>query len=148
MGSASSTWVPGAEIPSVRRAVNPVALFAYSAVTWNPHRIHYDREYTLGLDHDDLVVPGALQADWIVQCVEQAFGEAARIRSLSFRAVSPAYMDREFEVGGTVTRVLGADSSTVDGLRGLEVATWIRSGPDEVTMEATVGVDLPTDPGH
>lgn len=37
-------------------------LFRYSAVTWNSHRIHYDRQYAQSEGYKDLLVHGPLQA--------------------------------------------------------------------------------------
>ena len=42
---------------------NPVLLFRFSALTFNGHRIHYDRSYTMDVEHyPGLVVHGPLQA--------------------------------------------------------------------------------------
>ena len=37
-------------------------LFLYSAASFNPHRIHYDRSYAEYEGHEDIVVHGPLQA--------------------------------------------------------------------------------------
>jgi 3-methylfumaryl-CoA hydratase len=43
--------------------VDPVLLFRFSALTFNAHRIHYDREYAMHVEHyPGLVVQGPLQA--------------------------------------------------------------------------------------
>ena len=42
--------------------VDPVLLFRFSALTYNAHRIHYDREYARGEGYPGLVVHGPLQA--------------------------------------------------------------------------------------
>ena len=43
-------------------AVDPVPLFRFSALTYNAHRIHYDREYARAEGYPGLVVHGPLQA--------------------------------------------------------------------------------------
>jgi 3-methylfumaryl-CoA hydratase len=44
-------------------AVDPVLLFRFSALTFNGHRIHYDRAYAMDVEHyPGLVVHGPLQA--------------------------------------------------------------------------------------
>lgn len=46
---------------------DPVMLFRYSALTFNSHRIHYDREYAVEAEgHDGLVVHGPLIATLLV----------------------------------------------------------------------------------
>jgi 3-methylfumaryl-CoA hydratase len=42
--------------------VNPVLLFRFSALTYNAHRIHYDRGYAQTEGYPGLVVHGPLQA--------------------------------------------------------------------------------------
>jgi hypothetical protein len=42
--------------------VDPVVLFRFSALTYNAHRIHYDRDHAVAEGHPDLVVHGPLQA--------------------------------------------------------------------------------------
>ena len=43
-------------------AVDPVLLFRFSALTYNAHRIHYDRDYARAEGYPGLVVHGPLQA--------------------------------------------------------------------------------------
>lgn len=66
----------------------PTMLFRYSALTFNGHRIHYDRDYAREVEgYAGLVVHGPLIAQMLV-------GEAAAqgpVATFSFRAVSPAF---------------------------------------------------------
>ena len=41
---------------------DPVLLFRFSALTYNAHRIHYDRDYARAEGYPGLVVHGPLQA--------------------------------------------------------------------------------------
>ena len=45
-----------------RSRSTPVLLFRFSALTYNAHRIHYDREYARAEGYPGLVVHGPLQA--------------------------------------------------------------------------------------
>jgi 3-methylfumaryl-CoA hydratase len=70
--------------------VNPVLLFRFSALTYNAHRIHYDRDYARAEGYPDLVVHGPLQA---LLMAEQARREAelpARC-DYSYRLVAPLF---------------------------------------------------------
>lgn len=42
--------------------LDETTLFRYSALTWNSHRIHYDRDFAKSEGYDDLLVHGPLQA--------------------------------------------------------------------------------------
>ena len=35
----------GDTLPPLKHTATPFQLFRYSAVTWNPHRIHFDESY-------------------------------------------------------------------------------------------------------
>ncbi len=65
----------------------PVLLFRYSALTFNGHRIHYDRRYAQDVEHyPGLVVHGPLQATLLCLLAGELKGRmpsAFRFRSLS-----------------------------------------------------------------
>ena len=70
----------------------PVALFRYSALTLNGHRIHYDADYsrrTLG--HPGLIVHGPLLAQTLID-LARAQGPLDRF---AFRARSPLFAGQE-----------------------------------------------------
>lgn len=67
---------------------SPLLLFRYSALTFNGHRIHYDRVYATGTEgYPGLVVHGPLLAQLLVLMAERALG--GRLARFAFRAVSP-----------------------------------------------------------
>lgn len=86
-----------------RRTLVPdaVKLFRYSALTFNGHRIHYDRDYaTLQEGYPGLVVHGPLIATLLVD-LAQRHAATAKIREFSFRAVAPLFDNNEMSVNGT-----------------------------------------------
>jgi len=67
-----------------------VMLFRYSALTFNGHRIHYDRRYATGVEgHTGLVVHGPLIATLLTDMAVRRVGRP--MRGFDFRAFSPAY---------------------------------------------------------
>ncbi len=73
----------------------PTLLFRYSALTFNTHRIHYDRDYCLNVEsYPGLVVHGPLQATLLAGAVS-AKGNP---RSISFRARAPLFDTSGFAV--------------------------------------------------
>ena len=94
----------GTELPPISKNPNETALFLFSAATWNPHRIHYDRDYAHGEGHKDILVQGSLQANWLVEAM-LSFSPGARLTTFSFRNVAPAFVNQSFTIGGTVTEV-------------------------------------------
>lgn len=83
---------------------DPVLLFRFSAVTFNAHRIHYDRPYATGVEgYPDLVVQGPLLALHLLQAW-RANRVGERIGTFSFRAHAPVFVDDEIVlVGGMPT---------------------------------------------
>ena len=83
---------PGDERPGVLEFdVDPVVLFRFSALTYNAHRIHYDRDYAVAEGYPDLVVHGPLQAllmgEWLRRSGALPPGEEV----FSYRLVAPAF---------------------------------------------------------
>ena len=91
------------------RKVQPTAplLFRYSALTFNGHRIHYDRPYAEREEgYSGLVVHGPLIATLLLDLLRSEL-PAARVVAYDFRAVRPLLDTTTFEVCGR-TSVDGA----------------------------------------
>jgi 3-methylfumaryl-CoA hydratase len=115
--------------PRWRRTMTADAtmLFRYSALTFNGHRIHYDRTYCREVEHyPGLVVHGPLQATLLIEHATAARDEArdeARPRRFTFRAVRPLFDGTEFSLNAV---------EDGDGL-----ALWIADEIGGATMTAT-----------
>ncbi|MEJ8840166.1 FAS1-like dehydratase domain-containing protein [Ramlibacter sp. AN1133] len=81
-------------------APDPVLLFRYSALTFNGHRIHYDRSYVTEVEgYPGLIVHGPLIATLLVDLARRQRPDAT-LRSFSFRAVRPTFDLHPFRVCG------------------------------------------------
>ena len=80
-----STVQIGDELPKMKKQASEAELFLYSAASFNPHRIHYDRAYANFEGHDDLVVHGPLQGSWLTQFVTDWAGPRARLLSIAWQ---------------------------------------------------------------
>lgn len=73
---------------------DPTLLFRYSALTFNGHRIHYDRDYARDIEgYDGLVVHGPLLATMMVGMAARALPERS-VSRFEFRGMRPV-MDIE-----------------------------------------------------
>ena len=73
----------------------PVMLFRYSAITFNGHRIHYDRDYAMREEfYPGLVVHGPLQATLLLGFGAEILGRHPV--AFSFRGVSPLFDFQKF----------------------------------------------------
>jgi len=90
---------PGPADPSVRAITpDPVLLMRYSALTFNAHRIHYDRLYAQEEEgYPGLVVHGPLLATLMLDHLMQE--ESRRIAAFDFRAVSPLFEGESVDLG-------------------------------------------------
>ena len=75
---------------------DPVLLFRYSALTFNGHRIHYDRDYVTKVEgYPGLVFHGPMQAAFIVEFAAKLHGGTAP-KKFSYRGVQPLFEGSEF----------------------------------------------------
>jgi 3-methylfumaryl-CoA hydratase len=80
-------------IPDSSRTLDPspVLLFRYSALTFNSHRIHYDRPYAIETEgYPGLVVHGPLQATLLLQAAADLWGGKVP-SAFSFRGTQPLF---------------------------------------------------------
>ncbi len=69
---------------------DPVLLFRFSALTFNGHRIHYDRPYATDVEgYPGLVVHGPLTAMLLMRLVRRHAGRP--VHSFSFRGLAPLF---------------------------------------------------------
>ncbi|MEL6337851.1 MAG: acyl dehydratase [Pseudomonadota bacterium] len=119
---------PTAETARQAWRLGSADLFRYSALTYNAHRIHYDRDYARGVEgYPDIVVHGPLLATLMLELATTALPArfaAGFIGHFSFRAVSPVFADERFET------CLAAEG---DGAR-----LWVRAADGRLAMEGTV----------
>ncbi len=77
-----------------------VLLFRYSALTFNGHRIHYDRQYVTEVeDYPGLIVHGPLIATLLVDLVRR-HAPGAFIKRFDFKAVRPTFDLHPFRLNG------------------------------------------------
>ena len=85
-----------------QRAIHPddVLLFRYSALTFNGHRIHYDRRYATEVEgYPGLIVHGPLIATLLLDLLRRSLPQA-NVARFQFRAVSPLFDTAPFAVCG------------------------------------------------
>jgi len=102
---------------------DPVLLFRYSALTFNGHRIHYDRDYVTKVEgYPGLIFHGPLQAALIVELAAKLHGGQPP-KTFSYRGVQPLFEGGEFSVNAN------------DAAGGLEL--WTANAEGQPTMKGT-----------
>ena len=124
----------GDELPVESREPDAVDLFMFSGAAWLVHRIHYDLPFTTDHDgHPGLLVHGPLQGVYLEQTARRAVGPGARLRTITYRHLAPAYLGDTLETGGTVTAV---EDDRV------ELELWVRKGDGTVTTTGTATFEI------
>ena len=102
-----------------------VLLFRYSALTFNGHRIHYDRRYVIEVEgYPGLVVHGPLIATLLAELARTHLPRRV-MRAFSFRAVAPVCDVAPFRVCGKI------DAASAD-----QVVLWAETPSGHLAMQA------------
>ena len=105
-----------------------VLLFRYSALTFNGHRIHYDRRYVTQIEgYPGLIVHGPLIATLLLDLLRRQL-PGARVVAFDFKALRPTFDLHPFSVHGKPRD----DGRTID--------LWAQDHDGFLTMQATVTV--------
>ncbi len=82
---------------------DPVTMFRFSAVRFNSHRIHYDRDYTVGVEgHPGLIVQGTM-INFLMVEMARAGRSDVRLERFTFRIHKPIYDTGSFTLRGALT---------------------------------------------
>ncbi len=114
---------PAAAVWSSTVTPDPVLMFRHSALTFNSHRIHYDRDYVRERGYPGLLIQGTLIARLMMEMVRErlpSFDAAA----FSFRSGQPVYDDGELTL---------AAEPLDDG----EIRLWALDAAGNIAMTAT-----------
>jgi hydroxyacyl-ACP dehydratase HTD2-like protein with hotdog domain len=121
----------GDTLPPLKHTATALQLFRYSAVTWNPHRIHFDEPYARDEGHRGLALHSHLRAALALRCVTEGLGPGWHVAKAAYRLRKPVYAPADVTYTARVTAV-ERDSMT------LELTEQHPSG--DVGFEGTVSV--------
>ena len=103
---------------------DPVLLFRYSALTFNGHRIHYDRDYVTKVEgYPGLIFHGPLQAALLVEFAARLPWRRCRRRNSAIAACSRLFEGSEFSINAN------------DTAAGMEL--WTANSAGQPTMKGT-----------
>jgi len=125
-GEPAPPGLPAPDGATWMRQIDPdsVLLMRYSALTFNGHRIHYDRRYVTDVEgYPGLVVHGPLIATLLLDLLRRQLPQS-RVEHFEFRAVRPIFDTAPFEVCGRVES-------------DLQIKLWARTPEGHLAMEAS-----------
>lgn len=101
---------------------DPVTLFRFSAIRFNSHRIHYDRQYATEVEgHPGLIVQGTMINFLMVEMARQGV-PGKTLTALDFRIHKPVFDTAPFTIRGATT--------------GTGAVLWVLDGDGVVSMTA------------
>lgn len=111
--------------------ITPAFLFRFSALTYNAHRIHYDREYARFVEgYPGLVTHGPLQALAMLECLRAHRKiDTACPGRFDYRLLAPLFDDQ-----GMVVR-----AEPADGAAQCRARAWVRDRAGRLTAHGTLG---------
>jgi 3-methylfumaryl-CoA hydratase len=121
-GTSISTpkTAPTATPEGVGKVVTPddLMLFQYSALGFNTHRIHFDRDYATRVEgHPDLIVNGGLATLLATEFLRVDLGKT--VKSLTARHLAPLYVNRPMTILMTEPTESGAKVLLLDNAGGV-----------------------------
>jgi 3-methylfumaryl-CoA hydratase len=115
---APAKAAPATAVWRKRWTPDDVLLFRYSALTFNGHRIHYDRRYVTEVEgYPGLVVHGPLLATLMLDLLRSEL-PSAEVVAYEFRALRPTFDTAPFDVCGAPNAKGGSASLWIQDLQG------------------------------
>jgi hydroxyacyl-ACP dehydratase HTD2-like protein with hotdog domain len=125
----------GDALPALKHTATPFQLFRYSAVTWNPHRIHFDEPYAREEGHAGVALHSHLRAALALRCVTEGLDDEWRVAKVTYRLRKPVYAPADLAYTARVTAAEG-DTMTLElfeqhssGDVGFEGTAWVSKTP-------------------
>jgi hydroxyacyl-ACP dehydratase HTD2-like protein with hotdog domain len=99
-------------LPQLEVVPDHMAIFMFSAITWNRHHVHYSKDAAVAEGLPDVVVQRALLGDYLARMVGDWAGDEADLRELSWKVRSSATPNARLRCQGSVTAVHVAQGAT------------------------------------
>lgn len=132
----------GTDVTPLKKVPTAVQLFRYSAVTWNAHRIHFEKEYAQEEGHPDILVQAHLHGAFLLQMLMEWSGPKGRISSFGWSNRGRAVPGDELTCRGRVIAISHEGDRT---MAEIELSEVNQAGAVCATGHARVS--LPSRPG-
>jgi len=127
----------GTELPALVKHPTQVTLFRYSAVTWNGHRIHYDRDYAGTEGYPNVLVQGHLHGAYLTQMLLDWIGPGGMLQRLAWSNRRPAYAADTLYCRGRIARLYEANGQHL-----ADCEIWDENQAGEICARGTATVAL------
>lgn len=104
-GINKAGWMVGAELKEFVIKPDHQQIFMYSAITWNRHLIHYNRQKARAEGLPDVVVQRGLIGNYFAQFLESGMHHCADILRLEWSVVQSAVPGDTLTCSGVARRI-------------------------------------------
>jgi hydroxyacyl-ACP dehydratase HTD2-like protein with hotdog domain len=126
----------GMDLPPLVKRPTIVSVFRYSAVTWNSHRIHYDRAWAEHEGYPGVLVQAHLHGAYLTQMVMDWIGPTGFLKKL-------AWTNRHFAVPGDTLTCKGRVVRKHAAERLVDCEIWEENQEGRICTPGTAQVLLP-----
>ncbi len=96
---------PGSSVGELRFTPTRSHVFMFSAITWNRHHIHYDKDKALAEGFPDVAVQRGLMGNYLARLMTNWSGEHGQLERLEWKVVKSSYPGQELCCAGQVAEV-------------------------------------------
>ena len=129
----------GMELPPATRTVTTTQMFLYSAVTRNPHRIHYDEKFAHSEGLPAVLVQGPLQGAQLCAYLTDWMGHGGFLKKFSYSKRGMALPGQPLTRRGRVSR-----KYRVDDRPAVDLDLWEENATGGLLGPASATVLLPS----
>ncbi|MFC1633555.1 hypothetical protein ACFL5Z_01825 [Planctomycetota bacterium] len=90
------------QIPELIVCPDHKQVFMFSAITWNRHHIHYNKDAAISEGLSDIVVQRALIGNYFARLITNWIGDGAELRRLAWKVTRSALVDKDIICRGKI----------------------------------------------
>jgi hydroxyacyl-ACP dehydratase HTD2-like protein with hotdog domain len=143
MGQDKLTWEDVSvttQIPELTVCPDHTQVFMFSAVTWNRHHIHYNKDAAVSEGLPDVVVQRALIGNFLAKLMTNWIGDGAELRKLAWKVTRSALPGKDIICRGRIK-----DKTDSEGEKCIICEVTASSENDELIASGDATVVLKAD---
>ena len=129
----------GMELAPLTKTVTTTQMFLYSAITRNPHRIHYDEKFAHSEGLPTVLVQGPLQGAQLSAYVSDWMGAGGFLKKFTYSNRGMALAGQSLTLRGKVVK-----EYELEGRPAVDLEVWEENATGDLLVPATATVFLPS----
>lgn len=98
------------QIPELVVHPDHAQIFMFSAITWNRHHIHYNKDAAVGEGLPDIVVQRGLIGNFLAQLITNWIGDRAELRKLMWKVTRSALPGKDIICQGKIREKIDSEN--------------------------------------